>query len=101
MLIHNTNGYGLFTGGLGFHQGGERIGAAVVPASAGFTARQAQLLVDLAADVLVATPSYSLAIAQAVVEAGTDPAALQLKLGLPEASPGARGCATRSSASSG
>ena len=65
MLIHNANGYGLFTGGLGFHQGGERIGATVVPVSAGFTARQAELLVDLAADVLVATPSYSLVIAQA------------------------------------
>jgi phenylacetate-CoA ligase len=82
MLIHNTNGYGLFTGGLGFHQGGERIGATVVPVSGGFTARQAELLVDLAADVLVATPSYSLVIAQAVVDAGTDPASLQLKLGL-------------------
>ena len=82
MLIHNANGYGLFTGGLGFHQGGERIGATVVPVSGGFTARQAELLVDLAADVLVATPSYSLAIAQAVAEAGTEPASLRLKLGL-------------------
>ena len=36
MLIHNANGYGLFTGGLGFHQGGERIGATVVPVSGGF-----------------------------------------------------------------
>ena len=44
MLIHNANGYGLFTGGLGFHQGGERIGATVVPVSSGFTARQAMLL---------------------------------------------------------
>ena len=47
MLIHNANGYGLFTGGLGFHQGGERIGATVVPVSGGFTARQAMLLLDL------------------------------------------------------
>jgi phenylacetate-CoA ligase len=82
MLIHNANGYGLFTGGLGFHQGGERIGATVVPVSGGFTARQAELLVDLAAQVLVATPSYSLVIGQAVAEAGVDPASLRLELGL-------------------
>src|SRR5580658_8509029 len=66
MVIHNANGYGLFTGGLGFHQGGERIGATVVPVSGGFTARQAMLLSDLGAQVLVSTPSYALAIAQAL-----------------------------------
>jgi phenylacetate-CoA ligase len=82
MLIHNANGYGLFTGGLGFHQGGERIGATVVPVSGGFTARQAELLVDLRAQVLVSTPSYALAIGQALAEEGTDPASLELELGL-------------------
>jgi phenylacetate-CoA ligase len=82
MVLHNANGYGLFTGGLGFHQGGERIGATVVPASGGFTTRQVMLLRDLRADVLVSTPSYALAIAQAINDAGTDPAALSLKLGL-------------------
>jgi phenylacetate-CoA ligase len=70
MVIHNANGYGLFTGGLGFHQGGERIGATVVPVSGGFTVRQAMLLRDLGAEVLVSTPSYALAIAQAIAEAG-------------------------------
>ncbi len=82
MLIHNANGYGLFTGGLGFHQGGERIGATVVPVSGGFTARQAMLLADLGADVLVSSPSYALVIAQAIADAGGDPRALGLKLGL-------------------
>jgi len=82
MLIHNANGYGLFTGGLGFHQGGERIGATVVPVSGGFTARQAMLLRDLGAHVLVATPSYSLVIAQALHDAGVDPESLNLELGL-------------------
>ncbi len=82
MLIHNANGYGLFTGGLGFHQGGERIGATVVPVSGGFSARQALLLADLGAQVLVSTPSYALAIAQAVAGAGHDPASLGLELGL-------------------
>jgi phenylacetate-CoA ligase len=83
MVIHNANGYGLFTGGLGFHQGGERIGATVVPVSGGFTARQAMLLRDLGADVLVSTPSYALAIAQALAEDGDGSAAsLPVRLGL-------------------
>ncbi len=82
MLIHNANTYGLFTGGHGFHQGAERIGAAVLPVSGGFSARQALLLHDLGAQVLVATPSYALVIAQAVRDAGIDPATLKLELGL-------------------
>ena len=82
MLVHNANTYGLFTGGHGFHQGAERIGAPVVPVSGGFTARQAMLLHDLGAQVLVATPSYALVIAQAVHDAGIDPATLRLELGL-------------------
>jgi phenylacetate-CoA ligase len=73
MVIHNANGYGLFTGGLGFHQGGERIGATVVPVSGGYTARQAMLLRDLGAQVLVSTPSYALAIAQAIRGTGDRP----------------------------
>jgi phenylacetate-CoA ligase len=82
MVVHNANGYGLFTGGLGFHQGGERIGATVVPVSGGFTTRQVMLLGDLKADVLVATPSYALAIAQAISDVEANPGALNLKLGL-------------------
>ena len=82
MLIHNANGYGLFTGGLGFHQGGERIGATVVPVSGGFTTRQALLLEDLGAQVLVSTPSYALAIAQALQERRPGPRVPTLELGL-------------------
>ncbi|HEY7206977.1 MAG TPA: phenylacetate--CoA ligase [Gaiellaceae bacterium] len=82
MLVHNANTYGLFTGGHGFHQGAELIGAPVVPVSGGMTARQATLLHDLGAQVLVSTPSYALVIAQAVHDAGIDPAALKLELGL-------------------
>ncbi len=82
MLVHNANTYGLFTGGHGFHQGAERIGAPVLPVSGGFTTRQAMLLHDLGAQVLVATPSYALVIAQAVQDAGIDPGALRLQLGL-------------------
>jgi phenylacetate-CoA ligase len=82
MLIHNANTYGLFTGGHGFQQGAERIGCPVLPASGGFSARHAMLLDDLGAQVLVATPSYALVIAQAVEEAGIEPGSLRLELGL-------------------
>jgi phenylacetate-CoA ligase len=82
MTIHNANGYGLFTGGLGFHQGGERIGATVVPVSGGRTARQAMLLRDLGAHVLVSSPSYALIIAQGLRDSGIDAAELPLELGL-------------------
>jgi phenylacetate-CoA ligase len=87
MLIHNANGYGLFTGGLGFHQGGERLGATVLPVSGGMTARQAMLLRDLGGQVLCATPSYALHIAQGLHEAGVDPSELSLQLGLFGAEP--------------
>jgi phenylacetate-CoA ligase len=82
MLVHNANSYGLFTGGHGFHQGAERIGAPVIPVSGGMTARQALLLHDLGAQVLVSTPSYAIVIAHAVHDAGIDPATLKLELGL-------------------
>jgi phenylacetate-CoA ligase len=82
MVFHNANGYGLFTGGLGFHYGGERIGATVVPVSGGFTARQAMLLSDLGGQALSATPSYALVIAQGIRDAGLDPADLPLEIGL-------------------
>jgi phenylacetate-CoA ligase len=91
MLVHNANTYGLFTGGHGFHQGAERIGAPVVPVSGSFTARQATLLHDLGAQVLVATPSYALVIAQAVHDAGIDPSELKLELGLFGAEPWTEG----------
>jgi phenylacetate-CoA ligase len=82
MLVHNANTYGLFTGGHGFHQGAELIGTPVVPVSGGMTSRQAMLLHDLGAQVLVATPSYALVIAHAVQDAGIDPGSLRLELGL-------------------
>ena len=82
MLVHNANGYGLFTGGFGFHQGAERLGTTVMPVSGGFTARQVVLLRDLGGEVLISTPSYALTIAAAIRDAGIDPATLPLKLGL-------------------
>jgi phenylacetate-CoA ligase len=82
MVVHNANGYGLFTGGHGFHDGAQRIGATVIPVSGGFSARQAMLLRDLGGQVLSATPSYALVIAQAVREAGIELDELRLELGL-------------------
>jgi phenylacetate-CoA ligase len=82
MLVHNANGYGLFTGGLGFHQGAERLGATVVPVSGGFTERQVTLLRDLQAQVLFATPSYALHIGQALGERGIGPDDLALEVGV-------------------
>jgi phenylacetate-CoA ligase len=84
MVMHNAYGYGLFTGGLGFHQGAERAGVTVIPVSGGFTARQAMLLRDLGADVLASTPSYALAIAQAL---GEHKGTTRLRLGLFGAEP--------------
>ena len=70
MVVHNAYGYGLFTGGLGFHQGAERLGALTIPVTGGVTARQALLLRDLQGQVLCSTPSYALHIAQGLREAG-------------------------------
>src|SRR6266851_3565019 len=63
-VLHVAYGYGLFTGGLGLHYGGERLGATVVPASGGNTALQLQLLEDLGASGLCCTPSFALLLAE-------------------------------------
>jgi phenylacetate-CoA ligase len=86
-VIHNAYGYGLFTGGLGFHQGGERLGATVIPVSSGLTARQAMLLRDLRGRVLCSTPSYALRIAEELRHGGVEPGGLALELGLFGAEP--------------
>jgi phenylacetate-CoA ligase len=74
-------GYGMFTGGFGLHYGLQRAGAAVVPISAGNTARQLQFMKDLGATVLIATPSYALYLAEAIQKSGT-PEAFKLRLGM-------------------
>jgi phenylacetate-CoA ligase len=86
-VVHNAYGYGLFTGGLGFHQGAERLGATVVPVSSGMSARQAVLLRDLKGQVLCCTPSYALRIAEALREAKISPEELALEVGLFGAEP--------------
>ncbi len=74
-------GYGLFTGGFGLHQGVEKVGAAVVPASAGNTQRQLLLIADLGVQVLVCTPSYALNIAESARAMGINPRDLPLQYG--------------------
>lgn len=85
--IHNAYGYGLFTGGLGAHYGGEALGATVVPVGGGFTERQAQLIQDLKPDILMATPSYALAIVDEFDRLGLDAAQCSLRVGLFGAEP--------------
>lgn len=70
MKLHNAYGYGLFTGGLGLHYGGERLGMAVIPVSGGMTDRQLMLLKDFGPEVISCTPSYALTLAEAIRERG-------------------------------
>ncbi|MFC1769618.1 phenylacetate--CoA ligase family protein [Nitrospirota bacterium] len=86
-IVHNAYGYGLFTGGLGAHYGGEKLGATVVPASGGNTKRQIMLMQDFEPSVLLCTPSYALNIAEVMQDMGVDPRDLNLKVGIFGAEP--------------
>ena len=79
MTAQVSFGYGLFTGGFGLHQGIERIGAAVLPASSGNTARQLVLLQDMRPDYLICTPSYALHLADGIQSGAIDRSTLNLK----------------------
>lgn len=81
-VVQISFGYGLFTGALGLHQGFEKIGAAVVPASSGNTERQVMLLKDLGVTALVATPSYGLYIAEVMDKLGISKDEMKLRIGL-------------------
>src|SRR5918911_4824580 len=65
-VVQNAYGYGLFTGGLGFHMGAERLGCLIIPTSSGVTQRQVMLMRDLGTTVLTCTPSYALVLGEAV-----------------------------------
>jgi len=87
-IVHNAYGYGLFTGGLGLHQGAVELGATVLPISGGMTARQVTLLRDLQPDILTCTPSYAIRLGEALAEAGLRPGdGLRLRAGLFGAEP--------------
>ena len=86
-IIQNAYGYGLFTGGLGVHYGGERLGATVIPASGGNTKRQIMMMQDFGSTVLTATPSYVTYIAEVAAEMGVDIRELPLRIGVLGAEP--------------
>ena len=86
-VIQIAFGYGLFTGGFGLHYGAERLGASVIPISAGNTRRQIQIMQDFKTTALVCTPSYALKIADRMMELGINPNGLSLRFGLFGAEP--------------
>jgi phenylacetate-CoA ligase len=90
MTVHVAYGYGLFTGGLGAHYGAERLGCTVIPASGGATARQVRLIRDLRPEVIMATPTYMLALLDEF-ERGGDISDLSLKTGIFGAEPWTEG----------
>jgi len=86
-IVHVAYGYGLFTGGLGAHYGAERLGCTVIPMSGGQTEKQVQLIADFKPDIIMVTPSYSLAIADEFERQGLDPAKSSLSVGIFGAEP--------------
>jgi phenylacetate-CoA ligase len=86
-VVHVVYGYGLFTGGLGAHYGAERLGCTVVPMSGGMTDRQVRLIEDFRPRIIMATPSYFLAIVDEMERLGIDPAKTSLELGIFGAEP--------------
>ncbi|HTY13166.1 MAG TPA: phenylacetate--CoA ligase [Candidatus Omnitrophota bacterium] len=86
-LVQNAYGYGLFTGGLGFHYGALELGLTVIPASAGQTKRQLKLMTDFKPRVLACTPSYALYMAEEARAMGLDPKQSSWEIGIFGAEP--------------
>jgi phenylacetate-CoA ligase len=86
-IIQNSYGYGLFTGGLGLHYGGELLGSVVIPASGGNTERQLKIMTDYNSTVICCTPSYGLYLAEVGKELGIDFKKLPLAVGIMGAEP--------------
>jgi phenylacetate-CoA ligase len=93
-LVQNAYGYGLFTGGLGFHDGAEHMGLTVIPASSGNTLRQILLLQDFRPQGLACTPSFALHIGESLREQGVDGRTLGVRYGLFGAEPWSEGFRT-------
>lgn len=87
MILHNAYGYGLFTGGLGLHFGGERLGMVVVPVSGGVTERQITLIRDFQPDMIASTPSYAQTLAGEFEKRGIDPEEISLRFAILGAEP--------------
>jgi len=86
-ILQNAYGYGLFTGGLGFHQGATRLGCTVVPTSSGLTERQIMLMKDFGVTAICCTPSYALTIAERAAEMKIDIRQLPVRVGVFGAEP--------------
>lgn len=72
-VLHVAYGYGLFTGGLGAHYGGQAAGCTTIPMSAGNTERQIRIMKTMGSSILCCTPSYAMHIADTALEMGVDP----------------------------
>ncbi|MGE6260942.1 phenylacetate--CoA ligase family protein [Heyndrickxia sporothermodurans] len=86
-MLQNAYGYGLFTGGLGLHYGGENLGVTVIPISGGNTDRQIQIIQDFQPTILCSTPSYAINIGEKMIEQGMNPRETSLKIGIFGAEP--------------
>ena len=86
-FVHISYGYGLFTGGLGLHEGATTLGASVIPVSTGNTKRQIQIMQDFGSNCLCCTPSYAMHIAETMQQMGVDPSSLKLRAGIFGAEP--------------
>lgn len=86
-ILQNAYGYGLFTGGLGGHYGAAKVGASVIPMSAGNTKRQLQIMQDFGSTALCCTPSYAVVLGEAGKEMGMEFEALPLRVGFHGAEP--------------
>ncbi|HOI26024.1 MAG TPA: phenylacetate--CoA ligase [Paludibacteraceae bacterium] len=72
-VFQNTSGYGMFTGGLGFQYGAEKLGCLTVPAAAGNSRRQIKFIMDFGTTAIHAIPSYATRLAEVFAEMGMDP----------------------------
>ncbi len=85
--IQIAYGYGLFTGGLGFHYGALEMGLRIIPTSSGQTARQLKIMQDFQPRIIACTPSYALYMAEEAKEMGIDPTQGNWKIGIFGAEP--------------
>jgi phenylacetate-CoA ligase len=85
--VHNAYNYGLFTGGIGSHDGAHALGCTVIPVSGGHTERQVQILVDLKPTIIMVTPSYLLNIADEFDRQGLSHSDISLRIAMVGAEP--------------
>ncbi|MEY4905641.1 MAG: hypothetical protein RLZZ292_3456 [Bacteroidota bacterium] len=87
MILQNAYGYGLFTGGMGIHYGGEKLGMTVIPISGGMTDRQLLIMEDFQSDMICCTPSYAQTLAEELVKRNISTDRLHLKYAVLGAEP--------------